>query len=153
MKGRASNPTAQSSALLAILIIDVEPSARLFAEQARLHQVAQGRTGPILRIAEIAVQDFGDRQHRVEADQIRKLERPEWVTETEPSAGVDVFFFAHAFFEREAGLVEQRNQDAIDQKSRPILANNRLFAEAPRKLEHTLEGGVGRERAPHHLDQ
>src|SRR5215207_5469997 len=92
--------TDQSSDLLPILIIRVEAPPGLFAEQAGLDQVAEPRARSILRVAEVALEDLGDRQHGIEPDQIGELERPERMTETELGAGVDVLHRADTLFER-----------------------------------------------------
>src|SRR4051812_46711757 len=104
---------ACSSALLPMLVINVEPASALSAEQPGLDEVSQHRAGTILRVTEVALQDLGDREHRVEADQVGQLQWAERMAEPQARPGVDVLLAADAFFEGEAGFVDERDQHAI----------------------------------------
>src|SRR5512132_2130231 len=97
-----------SRLLLSLGVVLVEAAQRLATEPARSDVLAQQRTRPVLVVAELAMQHLGDRQARIEADQIGQLERTHRVIEAELDAGVDVRRGAEALVEAIASLVEQR---------------------------------------------
>src|SRR5947208_1091597 len=99
---------------LALRVVLVEPAADLLAEPAGGDVLPEQRARPVLVVAELAVEDLGDREAGVEADQIGELERAHRVVEAELDAGVDVDRRAEALVEAVAGLVEQRDQHAVD---------------------------------------
>src|ERR1041384_8065471 len=78
-----------SGLLLAVRVVLVEPAADLLAEPAGGDVLAQQRTRAVLVVAELAVTHLGDREARVEADQVRELERAHRMVEAELHAGVD----------------------------------------------------------------
>src|SRR4051812_43446364 len=84
----------------ALIVVHVEAAPRFFAEPAGSDEILQQHGRAIFRIAELVLEHLGDRQHRVEADQIRELEWPHRVIEPEARAAVDVFCAARAFFQR-----------------------------------------------------
>src|ERR671918_91055 len=57
-----------------LLAVVVEPLAGLPAEEPRLDHPARQRRRSHVRVAELLVQDLGDGHHRVEPDQVQKLE-------------------------------------------------------------------------------
>src|SRR5882762_1385676 len=97
-----------SGLLLTGGVVLVEAAADLLAEPARGDVLAEQRARPVLVVAELAVEDLGDREARIEADQIGELERAHRMVEAELHAGVDVARGAQALVEAVAGFIEER---------------------------------------------
>ena len=84
---------------VALVVVHVEAATALLAEPARGDEVPQQRRRAVLVVADLAVQDLGDGEHRVEADEVAQLERPHRVVEAELRAGIDVLRRADALLE------------------------------------------------------
>ena len=61
-------------------------------------------------------------RHGVEPDEVRELQRAHRLVGAELHRGVDVLGGAEALHQREAGLVEHRDEDAVDDEARVVLA-------------------------------
>src|SRR5262245_30660400 len=89
---RWRRPKRGSFDLLTAFAVAVKPAPGFLAEPPRGHQVPEKGGGAVLVVAEVAVQDPGDEEHGVEADQIGELERAHRMREAELGALVDVLF-------------------------------------------------------------
>src|SRR6476469_3925179 len=105
----------------------VETAPRFAAEPAGRDILAEQRRRPILVVAELGVQHFRDRQARIEPDQIRQFERTHRVIQSELHALIDVLDRSERLLQREARLVQERNQQAIDDESRNVLRRDELL--------------------------
>ncbi len=94
------------------------------------------------------MQHLGDREHRVEADQVSELERAERVVQAEARAGVDVGRAPEPFVEREAGLVQERDRDAVHDEAGAVLADDDGLVEARARARTTRPSVASRRRRP-----
>src|SRR5690349_24925775 len=100
--------TGSETALLlfALLVVNVETAPRLLAVPTGGDEVTKDDGGAVFVVAEVAMQNFGDGEHGVEADEIGELERAHGVIESEPHPLIDVLRRGHAVFEGIASFVE-----------------------------------------------
>src|SRR5579859_2393565 len=126
MRPRSSEAIFQ---LLSLVVVNVKTSAGLLSVPARGHEVAKKDGRPVLVVAEVAVQNLGDREHGVEADEIRELERAHGVVQAEASPLVDVLGRGEPFLEREAGFVQERDEHTVDDEAGPVLGSDDRFPE------------------------
>src|SRR6185503_6561988 len=120
LKGRAIwmvTPTGRNRFLAAII---VEAAARLAAEPARLDIFHQQRAGPVLRVGEAFIEHMHDGKAGIEPDEIGELERSHRMVGAEPHRRVDRLDRADALIERVDGLVDHRQQDAVDDEGGEI---------------------------------
>src|SRR3569623_296174 len=104
--------------LLALRVVLVKAAQRLATEPAGRDVLAEQRTRTVLVVAELAMQHFGEREARIEADQIRELERAHRMVEAELHAGIDVVRGAVPLVEAVAGFIEERNEHADTEEAR-----------------------------------
>src|SRR6185503_9519824 len=97
--------------LLTLGVVRVEPASGLSTEPTRRDEIPERRRGAILVVAEVAVEHLADGEHRVEADEIGELERPQGMVQTEARTGVDRVGAADPLLEREASFVQEGDQD------------------------------------------
>ena len=124
------------------LAVVVKAAAGLATEPPRGHVHLEHVGGSVLVVAELAMEHFGDRQAGVQADQVGQRQRPHRVVEPELDPGVDVLGRAQVFLQREASLVDQRNEDPVDDEARAVEAGHHRLA----KLFGQGLGGLRRSR-------
>src|SRR6185295_9683673 len=93
---------------ISTLRINVEPLAGLAPQVAGVHELAQQRAAAVLRVLEALVQDVERAHHRVQPDQVRRLQRPHLVAEALLENRVDVLRGRHAILQDERGLVHEK---------------------------------------------
>src|SRR5438067_9174864 len=128
-------------------------ATRLAAESPGLHVLSQQGAGRVLWIAESVVQQFHDRDARVEPDQIGQSERPHRVREPQLRDRVDRFRLGDAFQHGVCRLVNERHQDPVGDEPREGAGFGRLLAELTRELDDRRRRFVGRLRRANHLDE
>src|SRR3569623_494355 len=106
--------------------------------------LVEQRTRTVLVVAELAMQHFGDREARIEADQIRELERAHRMVEAELHAGIDVVRGAEPLVEAVAGFIQERNEHAVDDEAGDVASADHGLAEALRELGDGLGSRVAR---------
>src|SRR5262245_29261439 len=94
----------------------VKAALGLATEPTGLDVFHQQRAGAVLGIRQALIEDLHDGQAGVEADEVGKLERTHRVVGAKPHGLVDRFNRADALIERVDGLVDHRQQNAIDDK-------------------------------------
>src|SRR5690606_12443165 len=150
---RSSLPGLVQSDLLAGGVVHVEATPGLASEEARRDVVPEERRGPVFVVAQIALEDLGDGEQRIEADEVGELERPERVIETEPGALVDVLGGADALLEGEAGLVQEGDEHPVHEKAWAILTHDGDLAESFGEAPTELERGGARRKPSNELDE
>src|SRR3984893_7207984 len=120
---RVSTPSTGRHRLLAAVIVETAPA--LAAEPAGLDVFHQQRAGPVLRIGETLVEHLHHREAGIEPDEIRELERAHRMVGAEPHRRIDCVDRADAFIERVDGLVDHRQQNAVDDEGGKILGRDR----------------------------
>src|SRR3546814_11523001 len=88
-------------------------------------QLHQYRCRPVLLVAKIGLEHAQDFQQGIETDEIGQRKRPHRMTEAELHAGIDVGNRSEPLTSGEAGFVEQRDQDPIDDKAGAISGHDR----------------------------
>ena len=147
----ATRPRERPAARRRRVGVLVEAAPALAAEPAGGDVLAQQRAGPVLRspssrcsTSAIARQVSRPIRSASASGPIGWL-RPSWI------AGVDVLDRAEALVEREAGLVEQRDQHAVDDEARDVARHDGRLAEPlgqrARRLVGRVAGRAGRGRS------
>ncbi|CAD5252737.1 conserved hypothetical protein [Bosea sp. 62] len=142
---------ARRNRLFAAII--VKAALGLAAEPAGLDVLHQQRAWPVLRIGETVMQHLHHRQAGVEADEVGKLERAHRMIRAEPHRRVDRLDRADALIERVDGLVDHRQQDAVDDEGREILGDRRRLVQRRDEALGAFEGAVVRGDAADQLDE
>src|SRR5690606_21227938 len=138
---------------LALGAVHVESFARLASQPAGGDQVAEQGSWSVLAVTEVPVEHLTDRQHRIQADQIREGEGTQGVVEPEPNPRVDVGDARDALAQGQASLVQEWDEDAVDDEPRTVLARDRLLADAVGEGRELGQGLGGRLEATNDLDQ
>src|SRR5579859_3467412 len=138
---------------LPAFVVHIKPTPALAAEPAGGDQVPQQRGGSILVVAEVAMQDVGDREHRVETDQIAQLEGAHRMVQPEARSRVDVRGGADALFEGEASLAEHRHEDPVHQEPRRVQARDRGLSHRARERDGQLVRILAGLQGAHDLDE
>src|SRR5215468_6944712 len=139
-----SSRTFTSGMLPSSLLVDVEPAPGLLPQPARVHVLAQERTGAVLRISQPAVHHLRDEEHRVQPDEVRELQRAHRLVGAELHRGIDVLGGAQTLHQGIGRLVEHRDEDPVDDEPRVVAGgHHRLphrLGEAPGPLEGAVRG-------------
>src|SRR5712664_695593 len=131
----------------------VEPLSRFLAQLPLGHFVAQDLRGLELRLLELLVQVFRDREPDVEAHVIGELERAHRVVVSQLHRFVDVFRRGDPALEHPHRLEAEGQTQPAGREPRRVLHHDRLLVESPRERDGPLYGGRRRPRVRHHLDQ
>src|SRR5579875_329899 len=134
----AGLPSARRNRLLAPVI--VKAAARLPPEPAGLDVFHQQRTGAVFAVGQALVEHVHHREAGVEADEIGELQGPHGVMGSEPHADIDGLDGADTLVKGIDGLVDHRQQDAVDDEGGEILGIRRGLAELDGELPNGLEG-------------
>src|SRR5580658_5138274 len=149
-----SGPSLSTSMFSKIAsLVVIEPLPVLAAEAAREHHpFEQGRRSHH-RILELVVHDLRDIIRRIQSHEIEQFQGPHRIAAAQLHAFVDVFFARKAAFVATNRVEQIRNKKPVDDKTRGILGQNRLFPEFPREGEERVDHVLrGRDRF-YHLDQ
>src|SRR5688572_25761008 len=98
---------SRSERLISVLSIVVEPLACLASQVPGVHELAQQRAAAVLGIAEAFVEHVERAHHRVQADQVRGLERAHLVAEALLEDLVDLGRGRDAVLQDEGRLVHE----------------------------------------------
>src|SRR6202050_622455 len=115
---------------ISLFVVSVETAAGLASEVARIDVLFQQRAGTVLVVTQPTMHHFHDREAGIESDQVGELERAHRLVGAELHRGVDIGHAADAFIERVDGLIDHRQQHAIDDEAGEVLRCHRTFAEA-----------------------
>ncbi|EAU62248.1 hypothetical protein STIAU_6571 [Stigmatella aurantiaca DW4/3-1] len=131
----------------------VEAAAALLAVPAGIHVLPQQRARAVLVIAQPLVKHLGDGQARVQADEVRQLQRAHGLVGAQLHRRVDVLRRPQPLHQREARLVQHGDEDAVDDEARHVPGHHRRLAHAHGQGPRRLVGGVRGRRAPDDLHE
>ena len=92
----------------------------------------------VLRVAELFVQHFHDGEVDIVADEVGQSQRTHRVVGAKLHALVDVLSRSDAVGQDAHSLVDHRDEDAVDDKSRSFFHLHGLFADGRGKLDDAL---------------
>ena len=99
------------------------------------------------------MQDFHDRDARVEADQVCESERAHGMGESQRRDRVDRLRLRDTLHQRVGGLVHERHQDPVRHEAREVARLGRHLAQVARQLDDCARRLVGRLLCANHLDE
>src|SRR6267143_418267 len=147
---RHSDRRRQGSLVPAVL---VDAAARLPADAARPHILAQECRRPELRVSRLAEEDLHHVEADVEAGIVREFERPHGHVRPQLHRLVDVLGARDALLEKVERLVHHRNEEAIHHETRGLLHLDGLLAEPRAQILDQGDRWVARLGAADHLDE
>ncbi len=120
---------------------------------ASLDFAAQQVGGLVLVVAQVAVQDFHNVEHHVEADQIGQRQRAHGMGHAQFHDGIYALGFGDAFVQGKDGFVDHRHENAIGDEARGILHHNGRLAHLPADFQNRCQRFVAGVFAAHHFEQ
>src|SRR5260370_19965198 len=107
--------------VIMLWLIPVKTALRLPSQPAGVDVLAEDGRRPVLVLAQALVQHFRDVEAGVQARAIGHRQPPHRHVGAQLHGGVDVLGGSESFLQGEAGLVEHRDENSINYKSRHVL--------------------------------